>query len=95
MGLEEKPSFSEKFLSIPYKFNNKINISKDVIYYGGAKLEFHEAAKLRNEWVKKNSKECDHPKIEQRYLGEYAGDYACKVCGQTFLSPLPESKGEK
>lgn len=57
-------------------------------------MEFHEAAKLRNEWEKKGNKKCEHIQIEQRFLGEYAGDYACKACGQTFLSPVADRKGE-
>ena len=57
-------------------------------------LEFHEAAKLRKEWEEKGNQECDHPQVEQRFLGKYAGDFACKVCGQTFLSPPFGSKEE-
>ncbi|WP_216772946.1 hypothetical protein [Metabacillus halosaccharovorans] len=58
-------------------------------------MEFHQAAKLRKEWEEKGNRECEHLQIEQRFLGGYAGDYACKVCGQTFLSINPDSKGEK
>jgi|GEM_PF-6580084 len=49
-------------------------------------MEFHEASNLRKEWEKKGNQVCNHPQVEQRFLGEYAGDFACNVCGQTFLS---------
>ncbi|MFD2213172.1 hypothetical protein [Metabacillus endolithicus] len=50
-------------------------------------MQFDEAAKLRKEWMDKGEPACQHPELEQRYLGQYAGDYACIVCGETFISP--------
>ncbi len=57
-------------------------------------LEYHEAAKLRKEWEEKGSPPCNHSQIEQRFLGQYAGDYACTNCGITFLSPTFKMKEE-
>jgi hypothetical protein len=61
-------------------------------------MQFDEAAKLRKEWMEKGEPDCQHPELEQRYLGQYAGDYACTACGETFISApnrFQSSEGKK
>jgi hypothetical protein len=58
-------------------------------------MKYDEALRLRKKWMEKGNPLCDHSKIEQRFLGPYAGDYACTICGETFISLEEDSTGKE
>ncbi len=49
-------------------------------------MQADKAEKLRKQWISKGNPPCNHPVLDNEYMGELdTGDRVCKTCGQYFM----------
>jgi hypothetical protein len=54
-------------------------------------MQMENAAKLRDEWQRKDNPPCSHPRLDKEYhLGADTGDVVCTTCGETWWPNDPE-----